>query len=221
MQDLLYVGLSFIFVFIILGLSTFFHANRWLDDEGSRKFVHIGVSHWIFFILLFEHILFALIAPVAFILLNYLSYQKNIFTVIERPKKRSLGTVYFSIALFLAVLFAFFMGDNKIFASALIAGILVLGYGDGFAAIIGKRFGKTSLLFGKSLEGSLTLFFVSILVLIVVTLAFEPHLFELTFWWIPLIAVIITFTEWLTPWGLDNITIPCFTTLLYYALILN
>ena len=216
MQDFLYVSLSFIFVFLVIGLSTLFSHLKWLDDEGSRKFVHIGVSNWIIFLLFFEHILFASIAPVAFILLNYLSYRKNIFKAIERSGKGNLGTVYFPIALLLVVLFTFLVGENKIYSPAAIAGILVLGYGDGLAAIIGKNFVKTRLINGKSLEGSLTIFVVSMIVLFVVTTLLAPSLMTVAIWFIPLTALVITFTELFTPYGLDNLSIPLITTLLYF-----
>ena len=43
--NLLGIILSFIYVFIILGLSTLLQ-KRGLSTEGSRKLVHIGVSNW-------------------------------------------------------------------------------------------------------------------------------------------------------------------------------
>ena len=218
MQDFLYVSLSFVFVFFVLGLSTLFSQLKWLNEEGSRKFVHIGVSNWILFLLLFEQVLFAVIAPVAFILLNYLSYRKNIFKAMERVGKGNLGTVYFPIALLLVVLFTFFVGENKVFAPAAIAGILVLGYGDGLAAIIGKHFGKTRLINGKSLEGSLTMFVVSLIVLFMVTLLGQPSLMNTSIVLIPFIALLITLTELITPYGLDNLSIPVVTTLLFFLM---
>ena len=43
--NLLGIILSFIYVFIVLGLSTLLQ-KRGLSAEGSRKLVHIGVSNW-------------------------------------------------------------------------------------------------------------------------------------------------------------------------------
>jgi len=218
MRDFLYVGLSFVFVFMLIGFSTLLKQLKWLPDESSRKFVHIGVSHWIFFILLFENVIFALIPPVAFILLNYLSYRKNIFKAIERNGKRNLATVYFAIALLLVVLFTFLIGENKVYAPAAIGGMLVLGYGDGLASLVGQRWGKTRLLNGKSFEGSLTFFFTSGIILLLITWLFIPNGISNSWWFIPLSALIITLVELLTPLDLDNASIPIITTSLLWFL---
>ena len=221
MQDFLYVGLSFIFVFLVIGLSTLLSQWKWLNEEGSRKFVHIGVSHWILFLLVFDQLIFALIPPVAFILLNYLSYRKNIFKSMERGGKGNLGTVYFPISLLLVVVFTFLVGEDKEFAPAAIAGILVLGYGDGLAAILGKRFGKASFFNGKTFAGSLTLFITSFFVLVCVTWIWIPEAIPLAVWWLPLSALILTVVELLTPYGLDNISLPLVTSLLVWAMMIG
>jgi phytol kinase len=215
MEDLIYVTYSFIFVFFIIGLSTFLQSKHILDDEGARKFVHISVSNWWFFVLFFNELFYALIAPVAFILLNYLSYKNNIFKALERSGKSDLGTVYFPISLLILVLFTFLVGVDKVYQFAAATGILVLGYGDGLAAVIGKKFGKKKLIHGKSLLGSSVMFIVSILVTITVLLIYQPalplYVFILT---VILVAITATLVELFTPKGLDNLTIPLAVTLL-------
>ncbi len=218
MRDFLYVGLSFVFILMLIGFSTLLNQWKGLPKEGIRKFVHIGVSHWIFFLFLFENVVFALIPPVAFILLNYLSYRKNIFKAIERKGKRNLGTVYFAISLLLLVLFTFLIGENKVYAPAAIGGMLVLGYGDGLASLVGERLGKTRLFNGKSLEGSLTFFFTSVIVLFSITSRFIPYTIPSLWWYVPTTALIITLVELLTPFDLDNVSIPIITTSLLWLL---
>jgi phytol kinase len=214
-EDLIYVAYSFIFVFLVIGLSTFLQNKQLLDDEGARKFVHISVSNWWFFVLFFNQLLYALIAPVAFILLNYLSYKNNIFKALERSGQSDLGTVYFPISLLILVLFTFLVGADKTYQFAAATGILVLGYGDGLAAVIGKKFGKKKLNHGKTFVGSSVMFIVSILVTISVLLIYQPSLpLYVSILTIILVAFTATLIELLTPKGLDNLTIPLSVTLL-------
>jgi phytol kinase len=84
--------------------------------------------------------------------------------------------------------------------------------------MIGKHFGKTRLINGKSLEGSLTMFVVSLIVLFMVTLLGQPSLMNTSIVLIPFIALLITLTELITPYGLDNLSIPVVTTLLFFLM---
>lgn len=218
MNDLVYVAISFVFVFVIIGISTLLQDRKILDDEGARKFVHIGVSHWWFFVLLFENWLFALIAPMAFIILNYLSYRQNIFKAMERGGKGNLGTVYFPISLLLLVLFTFFIGVDKEYQFIGAIAMLTLGYGDGLAAVIGKRYGKTFLVQGKSVEGSLVMFAATAVVTTVVLFVYQPPIANLGLL-ILLVPTFATLIEMFTPKGLDNLSVPLGVALFVYGLL--
>src|SRR6056297_376715 len=134
---------SFAFIFLIIGISTLLTNKRIISGEGSRKFIHIGVANWwIIAMIFFDNPLWASIVPALFILINYISYKKQIFRAMERGKgKGDLGTVYYAISLFILAIITFSEGMNP-YVGAM--GILVMGYGDGFAAIIGEKFGKHS-----------------------------------------------------------------------------
>jgi phytol kinase len=85
--------------------------------------------------------------------------------------------------------------------------MMILGYGDGFAAIIGKRFRSKILLPGKSVAGSVTMLVASLLVTSLMLWLYQsvivyPVLFVI------LIAVSATVIEMLTRHGLDNLTVP-------------
>lgn len=93
-----------------------------------------------------------------------------------------------------------------------------MGYGDGFAAIVGENYGKRKYkIFGneKSLEGSIAMFSFSFLVSMIILLFFLgaiSNIIRICF----VIAVLATLTEALTPYGFDNITVPIVSTLLAY-----
>jgi phytol kinase len=210
---------SYILIFLIIGLSTVLQKNKVIGDEGARKFIHIGVSNWWILAMIFfvdEHaVWYAVIAPFTFIVLNYLSYRLNILKAMERGGKGNLGTVYFPISLLILVILTFGVTQNPWIGAV---GILVMGYGDGLAAVIGTAYGKHKLAFGKSIEGSLTMFIVSFIIVFGISL-FLTSIISAVF--IALgVAIVATVVELLTPKGLDNLSVPLSASLIFYLLLL-
>lgn len=213
MNNLIGVVVSFGFVGVVLGLSlllTRFHA------EVSRKFVHIAVCHWWFIALaFFDNPLWAAVAPLSFVVVNYLSYRFHLIKSIERQEgKGDLGTVYYAIALLVLSIAAFSTGNLHMAT----VGILVMGYGDGLAAVVGKALKFVPYkVFGnaRSLGGSITMFAVSFAVCaIVLTVTGSPSalLFSL------ILASVATLVEAVTPWGFDNLSVPILTAMTYFLL---
>ncbi|MDY0294820.1 MAG: hypothetical protein RBQ71_03330 [Acholeplasmataceae bacterium] len=210
---------SYLLIFLIIGISTVLQKNEVLGDEGARKFIHIGVSNWWILAMIFfvdEHaVWYAVIAPFTFIVLNYLSYRLNILKAMERGGKGNLGTVYFPISLLILVILTFGVTQNPWIGAV---GILVMGYGDGLAAVIGTAYGKHKLAFGKSIEGSLTMFIVSFIIVFGISL-FLTSIISAVF--IALgVAIVATVVELLTPKGLDNLSVPLSSSLIFYLLLL-
>ena len=77
--------------------------------------------------------------PVIFVVLNYYSNRKDLIKSMEREGDSNLGTVYFPISLIVLILLTWdgglLGGGNLKYLGAV--GSLIMGYGDGFAAIIG------------------------------------------------------------------------------------
>lgn len=208
---------SYLLIFVIIGISTVLQKKNILGDEGARKFIHIGVSNWwilaMFFFTDDNALWFAMIAPVTFIILNYLSYRLNLLKAMERGGKGNLGTVYFPISLLILVILTFGVIENPYVGAV---GILVMGYGDGLAAVIGKAYGKHKIAFGKSLEGSITMFVASFVVTFIVSIMLAPITMALI---LALgVAALATLIELVTPKGLDNLSVPLFSSLVFYLL---
>ncbi len=94
-----------------------------------------------------------------------------------------------------------------------------MSYGDGMAALIGEKYGKHKYqIFGdkKSFEGSIAMFLVLIVTLGIV-LAYY-HVSTSSFIIIPIVALVATIFEGITPKGLDNIT-ACFSAVGTYLLL--
>ncbi len=196
---------SYAFIAGVLGIATLFEKTKMFNDEGTRKFIHIAVAHWfILAIFIFDNALLASIVPFSFIILNYLSYRYNLVSAMERDthNREDLGTVYYAVSLTI-ITFIAFQFSYKI--EGLFA-ILAMGYGDGFGAVIGKRFGKTTVYSKKTYIGSTAMLFFT---LIIGYILFPQRLLL-----VPLIALSATLLEIFTLEGYDNLSVPLFIFLL-------
>jgi phytol kinase len=213
------IVVSFGFVFGFIGIAQVLLKAGRLSPSVTRKVVHIGVAHWwILAMIFFDRWEFAIVGPVAFIFINLASYLFRLFPAMEHEERsRNLGTIYFPVALLANVLLTW-SGSIPIWMGGL--GILILGWGDGLASVVGERTNSGSLqVFGntKSLAGSATMFVASAAVALVFFLVFGDSgaagaiaVFVLS------TALVATFTELVTPFGLDNISVPIVVMLFAY-----
>ena len=188
---------GFLLIFAVLGLATLLEKRGLLNSEGSRKFIHIGVAHWVIVVfLLVDNVWLALIAPIIFIIVNAISFRFDLIKAMERDDKSNadLGTVYYAITLTVITYLAY-QFDLKMLG---MFAILVMGYGDGLSAVLGQAYGQIKLYQKKSLVGSLTVF-TSALVL--------GSIFLDTLIFIPL-ALAAALIELFTPHGFDNLSVP-------------
>ena len=209
---------SFIYIFVVIGIATILNKKGKLSKEGSRKCIHILLSNWWFIAMYyFNTPLRAAFMPGIFVVVNYISYKNNIFKAMEREgDNETLGTIYYAISLLILSLITFSDGLSPWIGAA---GILVMGYGDGFAAIIGKTYGKHSLTFGsikKSVEGSFAMFIFSFVILLAILIYTNSHNALV---YAILISVVATLVELFSPNGTDNSLVPLVVSLLYYVLV--
>jgi uncharacterized protein (TIGR00297 family) len=223
LHDFWGVIVSILFVFSIIIVSEILRKAGRFGSEFTRKFVHIGVSHWwLLAMLLIDDMRYALIPPALFVALNYYSYKNNLFKGMERQESSDLGTVYFPVSLLILILLTWkgglLEGD---FEHIGLAGVLAMGYGDGFAAIFGKKWGKLKYRVfksEKSLEGSGAMFafsFLSIAASLGAFLGFNSHIFRISF----VSALTASTAEALSPSGTDNLSVPLATALSSYYLL--
>lgn len=185
--------------------------------EISRKFMHITLSNcWIISMIFFDNVIWASAIPALFIFINYASYKFNIIKSMEREENDGLGTVYYAISLFITSIVTFGVINNPYVG---ICGILIMGYGDGFASIIGQKVKSKSYKVGKktkTVAGSLTMFIISIVILSVFFAVTNVSL-----WWLKAlcIAAILTVVEAISIKGTDNIFVPLITLALVIGVI--
>lgn len=210
-KNVLGLLVSYAFVFGILLVGEGIRKSFGLPAGFTRKFVHIGVGNWyILAMLFFTNKTFALIPPLTFILLNYLSYRWNLFKAIELQEKGNLGTVYFPVSL--SILVCLFW-DTAPYLGGI--GVMAMTWGDGFAAIIGRRWGRrTYSIFGnrKSLEGSLAMVSFSFLAITLFLTAFTPLGLAGSAGRAAALAMVATAVEAVSWSGLDNLLVPLLTS---------
>ena len=199
--------ISFAFVFAIIGIGEGLRLLFGLQTSFTRKFIHIGVGHWVIFAaLLIESRAWASVAPIVFVGINYLSYKKGLFQAMQ-GERNDLGTVYYSLSLVLMVLF-FWKESTTPF---IITAVLVMAWGDALAAIFGKKWGQKKipgLKHKKTWVGScvmlLSSFIVSYAVLGITIFPWGEGLFVISL----LTALLATALEIISPAGRDNLNVP-------------
>ncbi len=216
-SDLRGILLSFAFVLAMLLLADILRRYFRVPVTATRKVVHIAVGMWIFpTLFLFEHWGWALLPPLAFVLLNALSLRFHLFAAIE-VAERTPGTVLFplSFALLLGIFWP--MGRPEVAAG----GIMAMTWGDAMASIVGRNWGQAGYrLWGqhKTWLGSLACFSWTLLAL-TLTLRFlgglEP---PLALGQAALAGLVATLAEGLSPRGTDNLTVPLATAGLLFLL---
>ena len=175
------------------------------QPETVRKWIHIAVGHWVFLALAWIDQWYIAIVPLLFFTVVNLITLKRGSGQMNQVERVSYGTVYYPVALALLVML-FFEQEPM----ALVAGSMVLAWGDGLAALVGKRFGKTFYTRGnikRSFEGSIAMFLASFLVLTVTFLFYDlPSWLAVSYGF--LLANIATLIEAVSYRDTDNLLIP-------------
>ena len=242
MQNAVGMGLSLVYVLAVLAASSLL-ARRGMGEEGTRKLVHIALGGWwVVAALSFTSPWWAAALPAAFIVVNALAWRRQKLAFMARGEGEDTpGTVYYAVSLTLLALFSFGLGAP--YAGAL--GVFCMAFGDGLAAVLGRRFGSRPLPGagdGKSLAGSAAMMGVSFVSCAGVLLAAAAAGWEGAVPWFAAgpaagadltpgvaaasvlaalgLAVAATALEAVSPAGLDNLSVPLGVTELYAVLFL-
>ena len=179
-------------------------------EELSRKIIHIGTGPVILLAWFFnipKNIAFfsALIITIAL----FVNYQYRLIPTIEDIERKSFGTIAYGISITLLLLLFW-----PHYALSISLGVLSMAFGDGLAGLIGRSIkSPTWSILGqtKSIAGTLTMGAVVAITTEVITslnnIAIQP--LE-----IATISMIATLLEQISPFGMDNITVPIGVTCL-------
>ena len=216
--------------YILIVIFTTGRIGRGLSTNSSRKFLHIMIGNLPFLIPFFSYNKFPLNFPffvaAPFIVVTFLvSPYSPVKNLSRKMRKLSavtegghqLGLVFYAVSY--TVLALFFSAKPLVIA----AGILPMAYGDAAASLVGEKFGRHQfrIFARKSVEGSVAIFTVSF-ASFAVSLLFFSAFYSFSLFNSVLIALgvaaVATVSEALTPRGIDNLTVPFFSSLLYLIL---
>ncbi len=233
-RNLMGIAVSFASVFALLFVVETLIARNVVREATGRKILHIGVAHWWLLAMIFhDSPWFASVGPLFFLIFNAVAWRRGSMAALRPPAEGgNLGTIYFPLSL-LALVFLTFDGLFPVYTGAI--GVLIMGWGDGLAALVGERVtvgryvvaGRgvrranamtepTQPRATKSLAGSITMFAASFAAaaIVVGTLGPRAGLGTVTAR-AAAVAAVATIVEAATPLGLDNLTVPICSVLFY------
>jgi dolichol kinase len=131
----------------------------------------------------------------------------------ETGQKGQLGTVYFPLS-FAALIWLLWDQPHL-----LVASLMPMTWGDALAAVVGQRIGQRCYTVGgctRSLEGSVVLFLISWVATLAPLLLLNPGTLD------PVAAVGVAAAtalgavviEAVSPWGIDNLTVPAISAII-------
>ncbi|MFH1013997.1 MAG: diacylglycerol/polyprenol kinase family protein [Thermoplasmatota archaeon] len=219
-HDILGVIFVYVYVAILLVVTEKVLVKH---PETSRKVLHIMVGNVAFLLPIFiTREMMAFVAAGPFILFTFLMSP---YTPIKSIRGKtssaghSMGLVYYSITW---TILAYLFFDSMV---VIAIGIFAMSYGDGFASLIGMKYGKhTYNVVGdkKSFVGTAAMFLFTFIMMIVAILYYQfvmDYTFSFTFASVSLLALFAAvgaIVEGFTPKGLDNLTVPFVIAALYW-----
>jgi len=215
-----FAGVAFVYIYVAILLII---TEKLLEKypEFSRKILHIMVGNIAFILPIFEtREIMAFVAAGPFILFTFLMSP---YTPIKSIRGKTsaaghgMGLVYYSITW---TVLAYLFFDNMV---VIAIGILAMSYGDGFASLIGLKYGKKKYkIFGdeKSYVGSIVMFIFTFTTMVVAILYYRIFVTSYLVLILVFIALVITLVEGLTPRGFDNLSVPFVAVFLYWIMIL-
>ncbi|PZV11735.1 MAG: phosphatidate cytidylyltransferase [Pseudanabaena sp.] len=186
------------------------------DSELVRKVVHIGTGN-VLLIAWWLHIptWLCVTAGVTFSAIALASHYTNILPMIHDVGRKTYGVFYYALSI--TILVTLLWDSHPQYA---VIGVMVMSWGDGMAALIGKRFGKHTFVHlgnKRSLEGSFAMFFTSLMVMIgIFGITHGIHARDIGIA-MP-VAAIAALLEAYSPGGTDNFSVPLSSAALSYVL---
>ncbi len=192
-----------IYIFIIFLISLIYKKFNPNNKEALRKIIHIGIGPLIPLAkFLGIDQMSALYFTGLVSILTFINYQSKLFPTIEDVDRKSYGTLFYCLSLFILI---YLYWDKD--PTSLIAGFFIMTFGDGFAGLIGKNYQSKSWFFfnqKKSFFGTITMFITSFIVVFGLSY-FQKYSLSINIF---AIAFISTVFEQFSIFGIDNFIVP-------------
>lgn len=189
------------------------HKLKLVKGEGIRKFIHIATSFLIFPVIYkIDQPILRYIGPLFFVFFNAIASYSGMGKIIGlEDEKRHLGLVIYP----LSIVFLIFLFNNGYMSDyAVSSGTLIMGLGDGLAAVVGTKWGKHKYkvfkVGQKSVEGTIAMFISSFWVVFILS----PGGFVVAL----ILALFSSLVENISPSGIDNATVPILSSIILEVL---
>ena len=209
-------ALILLYIFSIFLISIIYKKFTEDNKEALRKIIHIGMGPLIpiaQYLQIDQNSALTFTAIIS--ILIFLNYSYKFFPSIEDVDRKSFGTLFYCISLFILI---FFFWEKDPYA--LMAGFFIMTFGDGLAGLIGKNLKSKNWIFfkqKKSLFGTATMFLTSLLV--VCSLAYiQKYNFNIN---LLMIAFIATTLEQFSVIGIDNLLVPIASAIYFNIFVTN
>ena len=193
-----------LWIIIILLIAFLCKRNFPKQEELSRKIIHIGTGPVILLAWLFNIPKNIAFLSAFFITIALgINYQYRLLPAIEDVERKSFGTIAYGISITLLLLLFW-----PRYTSSIAIGVLSMAFGDGLAGLVGKSIRSpywSILNQTKSIAGTLTMATV-----VAITTGTISSINNLSIQPIEIIVIslIATLLEQISPWGIDNLTVP-------------
>lgn len=210
------VGVVLVYLYVILLLIV---TEKLLEKHPAvnRKILHIMVGNVAFILPIFiTKEIMAFVAAAPFILFTFLMSP---YTPIKSIKGKTsaaghgMGLVYYTITW---TILAYIFFDKMVIIAI---GIFAMSYGDGFASLIGAKYGKKKYYIysdQKSYLGSISMFAFSFVMFNVALLFYGISINPSVLVILAIIAISSMIAEMITPGGLDNLSVPFIASIYFY-----
>ncbi|MGD9381543.1 MAG: phosphatidate cytidylyltransferase [Candidatus Thorarchaeota archaeon] len=229
--DVIAFIISFFLILMLVQINARIEKSGALSTTVTRKVIHtFAAPLWVVTWMLFSGGVFsrwlAMIAPLLFVILFVAigtgkMINEDFVGSMSRsgdPKELLGGTLYYATLMVIIAILWFYVPTDGNLANATPLALIVFGClagGDGFADVIGRKYGGDKK-FGiggaeKTLAGVIGMFIGSVLfsTILVFLFSLEVATFSVIDLFIPILVVslVATIVEAITPKGLDNLTI--------------
>ena len=186
--------------------------------EITRKIVHIASGNIILFAWRLHLPMYLLIiGSIIAVIVILTSHFFSLFPSINDIKRVSYGTLFYAFSI--GILSYYFWYEERFEYEVI--GILIMTWGDGMAAVIGRKFGKhTYQIFNtnKSWEGSLVMMSLSFIVCSMI-LGFTGESVSKILVVSLITSIVATIFEMFSNFGIDNLTVPVVSALISFYLV--
>jgi phytol kinase len=185
---------AFLLFYAFYVLLEVFQRKLKIAGEYTRKIAHVITGLGTIFAYQFLTQKEFIFVTSIFLLIFIISYKRKIFNSIHQVERKTYGEITYPLGIMLIALVTY---DIKIL---FIYGVLLLAIPDVSAYLAGRMISKN---IKKTYWGSFAYFITALIILIT---GFDPINAIL-------IAAMLSLTEFISPYGLDNLTVPLIYTL--------